>query len=135
MFGEVRESLVSTGTPIGPYDLQIAAIALANDLTLVTHNTREFSRVNGHGLKIGKFKLDRFSMALTPELLGRSVLLSQFSSHLEASEPLSKVPPEVDVKSRDLIDEGEGWTIRWNAQKSNRSRSSMLEDLQRGKIM
>ena len=101
----------------------------------MTHNTREFSRVNGHGLKIGKFKLDRFSMALTPELLGRSVLLSQFSSHLEASEPLSKVPPEVDVKSRDLIDEGEGWTIRWNAQKSNRSRSSMLEDLQRGKIM
>lgn len=30
---------------IGPYDLQIAAIALANDLTLVTHNTREFARV------------------------------------------------------------------------------------------
>ena len=47
MFGEVRESLASAGTPIGPYDLQIAAIALANDLTLVTHNTREFSRVNG----------------------------------------------------------------------------------------
>ena len=28
-------------------DLLIAAIALANDLTLVTHNTREFSRVAG----------------------------------------------------------------------------------------
>jgi tRNA(fMet)-specific endonuclease VapC len=25
----------------------IACIALANDLTLVTHNTREFGRVNG----------------------------------------------------------------------------------------
>ncbi len=47
VFGEVRASLASAGTPIGPYDLQIAAIALANDLTLVTHNTREFSRVNG----------------------------------------------------------------------------------------
>lgn len=29
------------------YDLQIAAIALANNLILVTHNTREFSRVDG----------------------------------------------------------------------------------------
>lgn len=32
---------------IGPYDLLIAAIALANNLTLVTHNTNEFSRVPG----------------------------------------------------------------------------------------
>jgi tRNA(fMet)-specific endonuclease VapC len=35
------------GTPIGSYDLLIAAIALVNDLTLVTHNTREFERVEG----------------------------------------------------------------------------------------
>lgn len=35
------------GTPIGLYDLQIAAIALANNLILVMHNTREFSRVKG----------------------------------------------------------------------------------------
>ena len=35
------------GTPIGPYDLQIAAIALVNDLTLVTHNVREVVRVEG----------------------------------------------------------------------------------------
>lgn len=33
--------------PIGPHDLIIASIAIANDLTLVTHNTREFSRVPG----------------------------------------------------------------------------------------
>jgi tRNA(fMet)-specific endonuclease VapC len=32
---------------IGPYDLQIAAIALSNQLTVVTHNTAEFSRVPG----------------------------------------------------------------------------------------
>jgi tRNA(fMet)-specific endonuclease VapC len=44
-FGRLRAHLASRGTPIGPYDLQIAAIALANDLTLVTHNTREFARV------------------------------------------------------------------------------------------
>jgi tRNA(fMet)-specific endonuclease VapC len=47
VFGEIRSVLASAGTPIGPYDLQIASIALVNDLTLVTHNTREFSRVNG----------------------------------------------------------------------------------------
>jgi tRNA(fMet)-specific endonuclease VapC len=33
------------GTPVGPYDMQIAAIALAHDLVVVTHNTREFGRV------------------------------------------------------------------------------------------
>ncbi len=46
-FGQIRANLQRQGTPIGPYDLQIAAIALANDLTLVTHNTREFSRIDG----------------------------------------------------------------------------------------
>jgi tRNA(fMet)-specific endonuclease VapC len=45
--GEVRARLAQLGTPIGPYDLQIAAIALAYDLTLVTHNVREFARVEG----------------------------------------------------------------------------------------
>ena len=33
------------GTPISPYDLQIAEIALVNNLILVTHNLREFSRI------------------------------------------------------------------------------------------
>jgi tRNA(fMet)-specific endonuclease VapC len=44
-FGDIRAFLAKKGTPIGPYDLQIAAIARAHHLTLVTHNTREFSRV------------------------------------------------------------------------------------------
>lgn len=43
----IRAELASAGTPIGPNDLLIAAIALAHNLTLVTHNTREFSRVGG----------------------------------------------------------------------------------------
>lgn len=43
--GRVRAQLAASGTPIGANDLLIAAIALANNLTLVTHNTREFSRV------------------------------------------------------------------------------------------
>ncbi len=47
--GQIRARLDSLGTPIGPNDLLIAAITLANDLTLVTHNIREFRRI--HGLK------------------------------------------------------------------------------------
>lgn len=45
--GQVRVQLDTAGTPIGSNDLLIAAIAIANDLTLVTHNTREFGRING----------------------------------------------------------------------------------------
>lgn len=47
IYGQIRAQLESQGTPIGPTDLLIAAIALANQATLVTHNTREFSRVTG----------------------------------------------------------------------------------------
>lgn len=46
-FGRIRAKLASAGTPIGAYDLQIAAIAIVNNLTLITHNTREFQRVEG----------------------------------------------------------------------------------------
>ncbi|OUL23177.1 VapC toxin family PIN domain ribonuclease [Nostoc sp. T09] len=45
--GRIRADLAASGTPIGPYDVQIAAIAMANNLILVTHNTKEFNRVNG----------------------------------------------------------------------------------------
>jgi tRNA(fMet)-specific endonuclease VapC len=44
-YGSLRAQLDQQGTPIGPNDLLIAAIALANRATLVTHNTREFGRV------------------------------------------------------------------------------------------
>jgi tRNA(fMet)-specific endonuclease VapC len=46
-FGVIRVQLETRGIPIGAYDLQIAAIALANNLTLVRHNTQEFGRVDG----------------------------------------------------------------------------------------
>ena len=45
VYGNIRADLEKKGTPIGPYDLQIASIAVLNNLTLVTHNVREFSRV------------------------------------------------------------------------------------------
>ena len=44
-YGKLRAHLGAIGQLIGPNDLLIAATALANGVTLVTHNTREFSRV------------------------------------------------------------------------------------------
>jgi tRNA(fMet)-specific endonuclease VapC len=46
-YGQLRTALQKQGTLIGPNDLLIASIALANNVTLVTHNTDEFSRVPG----------------------------------------------------------------------------------------
>ncbi len=43
----IRASLERAGTPIGPYDILIAAQARRRAATLVTANTREFSRVPG----------------------------------------------------------------------------------------
>ncbi len=45
--GELRAHLAAAGTPIGPYDVLIAGQALARDLTLITHNVREFRRAPG----------------------------------------------------------------------------------------
>ncbi len=45
IYGIIRAQLEAQGTPIGPYDLQIASIAIANNLTLVTHSVAEFSRI------------------------------------------------------------------------------------------
>ncbi len=47
VFGQLRAELENAGRPIGAYDMQIAAIAITNDLILVTHNLREFSRIKG----------------------------------------------------------------------------------------
>jgi len=44
--GQIRADLEKNGLPIGPYDLQIASIALSNDLILVTHNIKEFNRIS-----------------------------------------------------------------------------------------
>ncbi len=43
--GDLRATLEAAGTPIGPYDLLIAAQALRTGATLVTANVSEFSRV------------------------------------------------------------------------------------------
>lgn len=46
-YAQIRADLTNRGTPIGPNDTMIAAIAVAYNLILVTHNTIEFSRIQG----------------------------------------------------------------------------------------
>ena|SRR5437016_4774552 len=46
-YGRLRTELERAGTPIGAYDLIIAAQALSLRLVLVTNNVREFKRVRG----------------------------------------------------------------------------------------
>lgn len=44
-YGVLRAQLEKQGEPISERDLQIASIALANKLRVVTHNTKEFGRI------------------------------------------------------------------------------------------
>lgn len=44
--GKIRAEQEKKGEVIGPMDMQIAATALANDLTMVTHNIKEFKRIS-----------------------------------------------------------------------------------------
>ena len=44
-FGIVRAHLEKMGTPIGAYDMQIAAQGITRDIIVVTNNVREFERV------------------------------------------------------------------------------------------
>jgi tRNA(fMet)-specific endonuclease VapC len=46
-YAVIRSALAAAGRPIGPIDMLIAAIAVTHGVTLVTHNTTEFSRVIG----------------------------------------------------------------------------------------
>lgn len=47
VYGRIRARLAEMGSLIGPNDLLIASIAVAHGATLVTHNVREFGRVDG----------------------------------------------------------------------------------------
>ena len=45
--GKIRADLKQKGTPIGVYDVLIAGQAVAQNLILLTHNVKEFERVDG----------------------------------------------------------------------------------------
>lgn len=55
-YAVLRVALEQQGTPISHPDMQIAAIAIANNLILVTHNTTEFSRIRG--LKLADWEIE-----------------------------------------------------------------------------
>lgn len=54
-YAKIRADLTAQGKLIGANDLMIAAIAVANKATLITHNTAEFSRV--HGLQLQDWEI------------------------------------------------------------------------------
>jgi tRNA(fMet)-specific endonuclease VapC len=47
VFGLLKAQLELAGHPLDDLDLQIASIAVAQDMSLVTHNQRHFSRISG----------------------------------------------------------------------------------------
>ena len=46
-FGRIRGQLLQQGIAVSTADLFIAAVALVHDLTLVTHNTKDFQNISG----------------------------------------------------------------------------------------
>ena len=46
-FGIIQTTLLRRGITVNPVDLMIAAVALVQDLTLVTNNTKDFQNIPG----------------------------------------------------------------------------------------
>jgi tRNA(fMet)-specific endonuclease VapC len=53
-YGRIRKELKDKGQPIGDMDMLIAAVAMANELIIVTNNEKEFRRISG--LKVDNWK-------------------------------------------------------------------------------
>ena len=56
-FGRLNAQLEAQGEMVGIKDLQIASIAITKDLVLVTHNAKEFQRIEG--LKLQDWELEK----------------------------------------------------------------------------
>ena len=48
---KICATLEQEGQPIGPYDIQIAGVAISREMTLVSNNDKEFKRVKGLNLE------------------------------------------------------------------------------------
>lgn len=44
-FGQLKAQLRKVGTPVADFDLLIASVAISENLTLVTNNTRHYQRI------------------------------------------------------------------------------------------
>lgn len=44
-FGQLKARLRQAGTPVADFDLMIASVAIANNLSLITNNTRHYKRI------------------------------------------------------------------------------------------
>ncbi len=55
VFGRIRAELANAGSPIGPYDLQIAAQGISKGLTVVTHNWENSAEFPALNLRTGLF--------------------------------------------------------------------------------
>jgi tRNA(fMet)-specific endonuclease VapC len=53
-YGRIRKELKDKGQPISDMDMLIAAVAMANELIIVTNNEKEFRRISG--LKVENWK-------------------------------------------------------------------------------
>lgn len=60
--GEIEAKLLASGQPIGPTDVLIAAIALTNDMLLVSGNTDHYTRIKDLGFPL---KLDNWRIPQT----------------------------------------------------------------------
>ena len=90
-YGEIRSNLARKGTPIGPNDLMIAAIALAHESVLITHNTREFKRVTGLRLRIGN-EVNKNSWGVAPSTPLRRIYPPQADCSLEEfKDPIEEI--------------------------------------------
>ncbi len=47
VFGMLKATMESSGTPLDDFDLVLASCALAHNLTLVTNNSKHFERIEG----------------------------------------------------------------------------------------
>lgn len=50
-YAEIKAELRKTGNPVDDFDILIGATAIANNLTLITNNTRHFSNMAGISLE------------------------------------------------------------------------------------